>query len=68
MNTNDEDKIAHIFGKHYGEEDGFEIQRCIKAILLDRDSAYEDRLSNVLKRNGWSDQHAQEFVYILKRM
>ena len=62
MSTDEEHKIARIFGEHYGPEDGLTIEQCIKAIIVRREYAYQEKLVNVLTKNGWSKPDAQAFA------
>ena len=62
MSLSDENKIARIFAKHYGPEDGLEIEQCIKFIILHEDHTYQKKLVSVLTRNGWAASDAQSFA------
>lgn len=68
MHLSEENKIARIFAKHYGPEDGLKIEQCIKAIILRQDGTYRDRLISVLTKNGWSASDAQTFADALTEM
>ena len=62
MSTDEEHKIARIFGQHYGPEDGLEIEQCIRSIILHQDHTHRDKLTSVLVKNGWSEPDAQAFA------
>ena len=62
MNTDEERKIARIFAQHYGPEDGLTIEQCLKSIILYEDHTYQEKLTGVLVKNGWSEQNAQAFL------
>lgn len=68
MSSNEEHKIARIFGQHYGAEDGLAIEQCIRSIIQHGDLTSQERLVAVLEKNGWSAPDAQSFADAIAEM